>query len=420
MKTTLGVSVLLAAALAAGYWWGTAQTGQPAPTAQQQAAKMQPKIIYYRNPMGLPDTSPVPKKDSMGMDYIPVFEGDETTGSQVTLSAEKIQKLGVKTEAVTLRELKRSIRAVGNIQVNEQHLYTVAPRFEGWIERLHVNATGQQVTRGQALMEVYSPELASAQEEYLIASQAGMRQLAESSLTRLRNWGIDKAQLGELGITGQARRTLTLNAPAFGIVLEKTAVQGMRFMPGEALYKIADLSTVWLIAEVFEQELSLIKTGQTASTKVNAYAGREFSAKVDYIYRTLNSQTRTAQVRLEIDNKDGLLKPGMYADVQLATGGKARSLAVPLSAVIDSGTRQVALVEVADGRFEPREVKLGMRSEEYIEVLSGLTEGEKVVTSANFLIDAESNLKAALSGFGASSTAPNAKPEISSAKHEGR
>jgi Cu(I)/Ag(I) efflux system membrane fusion protein len=152
---------------------------------------------------------------------------------------------------------------------------------------------------------------------------------------------------------------------------------------------------------------------------VSAYAGREFSAKVDYIYRTLNSQTRTAQVRLEIDNADGLLKPGMYAEVQLATGGKAQSLSVPLSAVIDSGTRQVALVEVADGRFEPREVKLGMRSDDYVEVLSGLVEGEKVVTSANFLIDAESNLKAALSGFGASSSGAKADPEMPNTKHEG-
>lgn len=432
--STLGIAALAAAALAAGYWWGHQGSGSrgqvPEKSQTADAAKPQRKILYYRNPMGLPDTSPAPKKDSMGMDYVPVYESDEISSNQVALSAEKIQKLGVKSETVTLRELKRSIRAVGTLQVNEQRLYTVAPRFEGWIEQLHVNATGQRVARGQALMEVYSPELASAQAEYTAAAQSGMRQLAESSLARLRNWGIDEAQTGELGLTAQPRRTLTLRAPASGIVLEKTAVQGMRFMPGEALYKIADLSTVWLVAEVFEQELSLIKTGQAAMVKVNAYPGREFRAKVAYIYPTLNSQTRTIPVRLEIDNAAGLLKPGMYAEVQLATGGKAQSLAVPVSAVIDSGTRQVALVEVADGRFEPREVKLGMRSDDYVEVLSGLVEGEKVVTSANFLIDAESNLKAALAGFGkrssellvsgsgseTNSDTPNPKPATQNSK----
>ena len=401
---TLSIAALIIAALAAGYWLGSrdsgiVQQGSKAVSNAAEAPKPQRKILYYRNPMGLPDTSPTPKQDSMGMDYTPVYEGEQESGGQVNLSAEKIQKLGVKTEMAVLRNLQRTIRAVGITQVNEQHLYTVAPRFEGWIDKLHVNTTGQRVTRGQALMEVYSPELSSAQAEYAAAAQAGMRQLAESSLARLRNWGIDEAQLGELGIVGQARRTLTLNAPASGIVLEKNAVQGMRFMPGEALYKIADLSTVWVTADVFEQDLVLVKTGQKASITVNAYPGRVFTARIAYVYPTLNTQTRTTQIRLELANPNGLLKPGMYAEVHLAAAGNTKVLAIPTSAVIDSGTRQVALVEVADGRFEPREVKLGVRSDDYVEVLSGIGEDEKVVTSANFLIDAESNLKAVLTNL---------------------
>jgi Cu(I)/Ag(I) efflux system membrane fusion protein len=425
VKTTtaiLGMAALVATALATGYWWGGqgSRHGAEATSKMAETAKPQRKILYYRNPMGLPDTSPIPKKDSMGMDYIGVYEGEGNTSNQVALSTEKIQKLGVKLEAVSMRELNRVVHAVGTIQINEQRLHTVSPRFEGWIERLHVNATGQPVARGQALMEVYSPELASAQAEYLIAVQAGMRQLAESSLTRLRNWGIDEAQLGELNKSGQARHTMTLSAPVAGIVLEKTAVQGMRFMPGEVLYKIADLSSVWVMSDIFEQDLALIKTGQTATVKVNAYPGQEFPAKISYIYPTLNSQTRTASVRLEINNPAGLLKPGMYAEVHFATGGKTRVLAVPSSAVIDSGNRRVALVEVAEGRFEPREVKLGQRAGDYVEVQSGLGEGEKVVTSANFLIDAESNLKAALAAFGASGSESKANSEISNPKPETR
>jgi Cu(I)/Ag(I) efflux system membrane fusion protein len=248
-------------------------------------------------------------------------------------------------------------------------------------------------------MEVYSPELASTQAEYAAASQAGMKKLADSSLARLRNWGIDVSQVTELDFTGKPHQTLTLRAPASGIVLEKTAVQGMRFMAGETLYKIADLSTVWVTAEVFEQDLAMVKAGQKASISISAYPDHEFSARVAYVYPTLNSQTRTTQIRLELANPQGLLKPGMYAEVHLAATGKNQVVAIPNSAVIDSGTRQVALVEVAEGHFEPRELKLGMRSEDYVEVLSGIGEGEKIVTSANFLIDAESNLKAALSGM---------------------
>jgi RND family efflux transporter MFP subunit len=419
--TAITLALAIAGALGAGYWLGArGPLGHGAVPAAQVAASPEPvkkerKILFYRNPMGLPDTSATPKKDPMGMDYIPVYEGEEEAGAdnQVKIGPEKIQKLGVRTEAASLRDLARVVRAVGRVEANERLTYTIAPKFEGWIEKLYVNTTGQPVGRGQPLLEVYSPELVSAQKEYAIAAQgqkslqnagpeaqAGMKQLAESSLARLRNWDISDEQLRALSKSGEARRTLTLRSPVNGVVMEKKAVQGMRFMPGEVLYQIVDVSSVWIVADVFEQDLALVKPGQAAKVKVNAYPDKEFTAKVAYVYPSLNAQTRTVAVRLELANPGGLLKPAMYADIELAALGKGKVLTVPTSAVIFGGTRQTVLVEVAEGRFEPREVKLGAQGKDYVEVLEGVGESEKVVVAANFLIDSESNLKAALGSFG--------------------
>jgi Cu(I)/Ag(I) efflux system membrane fusion protein len=407
LKMTVAVLLLLAVA-AGGYWFGTranaiADGQQPAP-----AATAERKLLYYRNPMGLPDTSPVPKKDSMGMDYVAVYEGDDASGSQLSISSDKVQKLGVKSEAVTLRELKRTLRVSGRVEVDERRSYTIAPKFEGWVERLYVNTTGQAVSKGQALFEVYSPELVSAQREHALALQGlatlkdaddeaknGMQKLADASAARLQNWNVAAS-----AASGEGAARVTFRAPVNGIVLEKRAVQGMRFMPGEVLYQIADLSSVWVIADVAEQDIALVQPGSRAQLVVDAYAGRTFDGKVSFIYPTLNSATRTVQVRMEIANPQGLLKPAMFATAQLAVGKADKVLAVPTSAVIDSGTRQIVLVQLQEGRFEPRSVRLGSRSDDYVEVLQGLQEGEQVVTSANFLIDAESNLKAALSGMG--------------------
>jgi Cu(I)/Ag(I) efflux system membrane fusion protein len=316
------------------------------------------------------------------------------------------------------------LRAVGQFQLDERRLHTVTTKFEGYIEKLHVNATGQPVKRGQPLMEVYSPELVSAQEEYLIAwngrqslssgteeSLGGVSRLAESALKRLRNWDISDAQLQRLKKDGKATRTLTLYSPANGVVLEKMAVAGIRFMPGEPLFKIADLSSIWLLADVFEQDLALVHVGQSVNISVNAYPDKVLTGKVSYIYPTVTPETRTAKIRVELDNPNGILKPEMYATVQLASGhGKADALMVPDSAVLDSGTRQIVLVQRAEGLFESREVKLGMRGNGYVEVIEGISAGENVVVSANFLIDAESNLKAAIGGFGHSAHGNQDKP----------
>jgi len=430
MKPITGIIIGTVALLgvgAGGYWLGTRTSQVPAEAASAVAARKEPKILYYRNPMGLPDTSPTPKKDNMGMDYLPVYEGGEEPGSgnqadssfatsggsgQVSISVEKVQKLGVRTEPVTMRALDQMVRAVGRVEANERHIYNIAPKFEGWIEKLYVNTTGEPVRKGQALFDVYSPELVSAQREYAIAVQGvvalkgadddtrrSMQQLADASLLRLKNWDISEQQVKDLAKSETTKHSLTFFTPVNGIVLEKKALQGMRFMPGEMLYQIADLSSVWVMADVFEQDIALVRTGAEAKVKINAYPGKVFVGVITYVYPTLNPATRTVPVRLEIANPHGLLKPAMFAQVEIQVSGKGEVLTVPSSAVIDSGTRQIVLVQLAEGRFEPREIRLGSRSDNYVEVLEGVAEGEQVVVAANFLINSESNLKAVLGGL---------------------
>ncbi len=415
----VAIVVALAAAAAAGYLFGTRQgaathdhAAATAAAPAAEASKGGRKILYYRNPMGLPDTSPVPKKDSMGMDYIPVYEGEEEdSGGAVKLSNARIQKLGVRSVAAERRALDAVVRAAGRVEVDERKLASITPKFEGYVERLWVNATGQFVARGDPLFEAYSPELLATQREYAIAAQglaavkdadtatvAGMKRLADSALERLRNWDVTDADLARLAAGGEPRRTLTFRSPASGVVLERRAVQGMRFMPGEMLYQIADLSSVWVIAEVFEQDIGRVRVGQRALLRFDAYPSETFEGLVTYVYPTLRAETRAAQVRIELPNPRGRIKPAMYAQVELPAAGR-EVLAVPNSAVIDSGTRRVVLVDLGEGRFEPRDVKLGARGDQFVAVLDGVKEGERVVVAANFLIDAEANLKAALAGM---------------------
>jgi Cu(I)/Ag(I) efflux system membrane fusion protein len=392
MKPAILISALLAASLAggAGYYWGSRQ-------AEPQAAKTnvpaERKILYYRNPMGLPDISPAPKKDSMGMDYVPVYADEAPAPGTVTVSPAQLQKLGVATEVVGRHALANTVRSTAVIEIDERRQQLIAPRFEGWVRQLHVNATGQAVGRGQPLLEVYSPELESALREYQLAQESGLSELAQSTRQRLRNLELSDDDLAHLA-HGMANRVL--RSPINGVVLEKTAVSGARFAPGEVLFRIADLSSVWVQAEVAEQDQGALHVGQSASVSVDAYPGERFSGKVGFIAPVLDGASRTVKVRVELPNPQGRLRPAMYARVELATGGAAAVPSLPLSAVIDSGVRQLALVQVAAGRFEPRELKLGRRDGQFVEVLAGVAEGEAVVTRANFLLDAESNLRAAL------------------------
>ncbi|MDO9286239.1 MAG: efflux RND transporter periplasmic adaptor subunit [Aquabacterium sp.] len=429
MKTTTTVLaiVLLGVVGAGSYWLGARSQSHPADGAVASAASApapapkQRKLLYYRNPMGLADTSLTPKKDPMGMDYIPVYEGeDESTPgaaaaspNQVRISTEKIQKLGVRTEAAAMRLLGKTVRAAGRIEPDERRVFAVTARFEGYVERLHVNATGQPVAKGQPLFDAYSPELVSAQREYAIAlqgidamkdagadAQAGMRQLADSSLARLRNWDLSPAQVTALMKSGQPQRTISFPSPVSGIVSEKKALQGMRFMPGEMLYQVTDLSSVWVIADLSEQDIGLVKSGAKARVTTTAYPNETFEGRITYIYPTLKAETRSIPVRVEMANPSQKLKPAMFAQVEVSVGGKSPVLTVPDSAVIDTGTRRIVIVQAQEGRFEPREVDVGTRGENYVEILKGVKDGEQVVVAANFLIDAESNLKAVVSGFG--------------------
>ncbi|CAK0761170.1 membrane fusion protein, copper/silver efflux system [Azospirillaceae bacterium] len=377
------------------------------PTENKPAAAR--KILYYRNPMGLPDTSPVPKKDSMGMDYAPVY-ADEAPGATgtpggaaigaVRINPDKVQKLGVRTEAVAARSLVRVVRALGSVQVIEKNFQVVACKFEGWIETLHVNTTGQPVVKGQSLMEVYSPELVLAQEEYLLARRSGESGLAEGALQRLRYRGAPEEEISALRKRSKASRTISIRAPLTGVVTERKAVKGMRFMAGETLFELADLSKVWVLADVFEKDIGSVAVGQTAKVTLNAFPGRVFTGAVVMIHPTMTAENRTVKVHFELPNPDGALRPAMTTTVELAIPVSATpTLAAPDSAVLDSGKRQVVLVERGEGLFEPRPVKLGAKADGYVEIVEGLAAGERVVVRASFLIDAESNLRAALGQF---------------------
>jgi membrane fusion protein, copper/silver efflux system len=366
------------------------------PTAAPAPAKR--SILFFRAPMSA-DTSPVPKKDQMGMDYVPVYAGDADVDGTVTVSPERVQMLGVRTEAAREQVLSRPIRAVGTLAADERRIVVVAPRFEGWIQELSVNTTGQRVKRGETLFTFYSPEAAAAGREYLVARQISGA-VAEAARSRLRNLGLSTDQIDRLARGGKAADVLTLAAPIDGVVMEKTALQGQRFAAGDTLYRIADLSTVWVLAEVFEQDIAAVQPGENAELRLTAFPGKTFVGKVAFIYPTVNPTTRTAKVRIELANADGLLKPDMYATIVIATGvGGMTVVTVPDSAVLDDGATQVVFVERAAGRYQPRRVTVGRRGDGTAEVTSGIAAGEMVVVAANFLIDSESNMRSALQRF---------------------
>jgi Cu(I)/Ag(I) efflux system membrane fusion protein len=377
------------------------------PPLQPASARAgQGRILYYRNPMGLPDVSPVPKKDSMGMDYIPVYEGEADDGNSVKVSPDKIQRIGVKTEAAQLRTLAQPVRAVGTVDHDESRVTVVTVRTEGYIEDLFVNKTGQHVHAGEPLFRMYSPEIQRAQADLIVAVRASKRGMSDEgdslsgSIQRLRNLGVPESEIREVREKGTNPRTVDWPSPATGDVIEKRIVNGQRVMPGLELYRIANHDMVWVVADVAEGDLHAVGLGSHATVTLRAYPAEPMQGEVTLIYPELRPETRTARVRIELPNPDGRLKVDMYADVLFqGDAGQKAVVTVPDSAVIDSGTRQVVLMAKGEGRFEPRAVKLGRRGQGYVEVMEGVGEGEEVVTSATFLIDAESNLKAALAAF---------------------
>ena len=417
------VAIALGVALATGWWVGRTTAPDTALLEGAPAAPAERQVLYYRNPMGLPDTSPVPKKDSMGMDYIAVFAGDEPEAEPGTvgLPPEKVQKLGVRTELAVRESLAVAVRASATVQVDETRQFAIAPKFEGWIEALYANQTGMTVRQGQPLMAIYSPELAAAQSEYQIAdaaarrlaagdpaSAATMRQLRDAARTRLRNWDIGGAQVTRQG--GSSR--LVLTAPADAVVVEKLVVQGDRFEAGQTILRLADLSTVWVVADVPTSAAAILSVGGAATFQTPSLPGNRFEGRVDFIQPIVSAASRTIGVRIELPNPDGVLRPGLFGDVDLTGAATTAAVVIPRSAVIDSGTRQLVLVQTTPGRFAPRAVRLGARSGDRIEVLSGVEVGEAVVVSANFLIDAESNLRSAMQGMDhGTAPAPSSKVE---------
>jgi membrane fusion protein, copper/silver efflux system len=371
------------------------------------------KILYYRNPMGLADTSPVPKKDWMGMDYIPVYEGEEQDAGTLKVSLDRVQRAGVRTEPAALRVLVRPVKAPGIAKPDERTLRIVSLRADGFIDKLFVNETGQHIRAGEPLFVVYSPQIVSVQVDYRSAKGSGDSERRQmGALQRLRNFGLPESVIEEIKSSPQPLMQITWPAPVSGVVMMKDVVEGQMAKAGQELYRLADLSSIWVIAEVPEQDIGLVKIGAPARLSFRAYPGETFEGKVTFILHELDAATRTAKVRIELQNPEHRIKHEMFVDVTIDAGSKEPPrLSVPVSAVIDSGNKQVVLIDKGDGHFEPRAVKLGMRGEDFVEIRHGVSPGENVVVSANFLIDAESNLKAALAGFTAEpKQAPDAKP----------
>ncbi|WP_210323787.1 efflux RND transporter periplasmic adaptor subunit, partial [Bosea spartocytisi] len=365
------------------------------------------RILYYRNPMGLPDTSPVPKKDSMGMDYLPVHEGEASEDGIIKLSPGRIQRSGVRSEPVRRQTIAQTVRVPGVVQLDERRISVVAIRADAFVQEVAPVTTGDRVAKGTRLARIYSPEISTAGAQFITELNAAARGVPEGGARqRLENLGVPAEIIAEIERSRKVPPTVNWTAPRDGIVLERNISDGMKMAAGGSLFRLADISTIWVLADVPERDLAEIRIGAPATVRLRGRPDMSFEGRVGVIYPQIAEATRTAKVRIELANPDGVLLPNMYADVEIGAGDATAELAVPRSAVIDSGTRSVVILDRGKGRFEPREVKLGRRGDGMVAITEGVSESDRVVVSANFLIDAESNLKAALSGF----AQPEAKP----------
>lgn len=384
------------------------------PEGQEAPAEASRKIKYYRHPMGLPDTSPEPKKDSMGMDYIPVFEGEHGDEGSVKISPGKLQRTGVETAPVRKQPITRTIKAPGTVQLDERRISVVAPRFDGYVVKVGTPTTGTHVKQGDELVTVFGQELLNWGARLVIESSAAAPRGRDENDAiigagrSLENLGAPQEFVSRIRRTRRVPDTVVIRAPMDGIVMERNIVDGQAFKAGDALFRIAAQTPVWMMADVAEGDIDAVKPGQSVKISTRARPGRTFTGQVTVIYPHLMKETRTARVRIELPNADLALLPDMYGDVEIATGATNSVVAVPASAVIDSGSRKVVLIDRGEGRFEPREVKIGRRGDGYTEVTDGVAEGDRVVVNGNFLIDAESNLQAALKAL--SEPAVEAKP----------
>jgi membrane fusion protein, copper/silver efflux system len=349
------------------------------------------KPLYYRNPMNPAVTSDKPMQDEMGMDYIPVY-ADADAGT-VRIAPGIVQKMGVRTEAVKRGTLWKYIKAVGYIGYNEDRLLHVHARTTGWIERVYVHAQGERVARDQPLVDYYSPDIVSTQEEMLIAARGGS--MLPQAKDRLRQSNVPQQVIDEVLRSGKSTKTVPLLSPSAGVISALGVRHGMYITPDMQLFTIADLSEVWVKVSVFDHQLNWVRPGRPAEIRISALPGRVFEGEVDYIYPELDPVTRTLQVRLKFSNTEGLLQPNMFADVAIYGGPEKDALSVPREAVIFSGREERVILSLGEGRFRPAVVTVGMRTPERIEILEGLQEGDTVVTSAQFLIDSEATLRGA-------------------------
>jgi membrane fusion protein, copper/silver efflux system len=413
MKKTI-ITVTLSVFIGLGTGWIIFHSAEDGTSGEGKSSRESNdrKIAYYQDPMHPWYTSDKPgKAPDCGMDLVPVYEGEGDTKG-IKIDPVTVQNIGVKVEEATIRKLKKVIRTVGRVDVDETKVYSINTKIMGWVEKLHVDYTGMPVRKGEALLELYSPELVSTQEEYLQAikyqhtlaqssiteARQGSDNLVASARRRLRYWDIPESEIDALEQRGTPQKTMTFYSPVDGYVLDKTVNEGQSIMAGMELYKIADLSTVWILADVYQYELPWVKVGQEAEVELSYLPGKSFHGKVSYIYPTMNGETRTAKVRVEVRNTPGLeLKPEMFATVKIESPVEVNAIAVPEQAIIRSGERDILVIASGGGYFDPRDVKLGVAADGYVQILEGVKAGEKIVVSSQFLIDSESNLKAAIS-----------------------
>lgn len=416
VKPLARMVLLLVVALALG-WWGHALLMPAGDDTRSTAAAEGPcpggaQPRYWKAPMDPTYVRDAPGKSPMGMDLVPQCAGEAAPDERaIRIDPTTVQNMGVRTAPVERRDLRRAIRAVGRVAYDERRVAHVHTKVQGWVEKLRIDYVGQAVRRGEALLEIYSPELVATQEELLLAARyrdvtdespfddvsRGGQALFEAAKRRMELWDVADRDIRRLLDTGKIKKTLALYAPTSGVVTYLGVRAGMQVQPNDNLYTIADLSAVWVLADVYEYELPWIELGLPGTVRLAYLPGRQFSGTVTYISPSLDPKTRTAEVRLELENPDGTLKPEMFGDTLIHGTPREAVVVIPSEAVIRSGQRTLAVVSLGKGRFEPREIELGLDSGEgWQEVTAGLTAGEVVVVSGQFLIDSESRLQEAV------------------------
>jgi len=409
-KIILLSAALLLAGAAIGYLVAPKESSNADAQSTEQAGKGEP--LFYRNAMNPSVTSPVPVKDNMGMDYVPVYADDSQNNDvagTVKIDPVVVQNIGVRTAKAVTGNLSRTIRAVGKIDYNEEKMARIHPKTEGWIEKLFVDKTGETVTENTMLLEVYSPKLVSTQQEYLLALNNlktlsrsefkdvsnGAKNLVKTTYERLQLLDVPEHQIKELEKTKKVKKNLHIHTPVAGTIVRIGAREGQYVTPNTELYMIADLSEVWVYADIYEYEIPWVKLGDKVEMELAGIPGRKFSGKISYIYPYAEAKTRTIKARVVFDNPDLILRPEMFAEMTIHSEEREDAVIVPAEAVVRSGTRNQVFVVREEGKFEPRDVILGLESGGKVIILSGVDSGDTVVTSAQFLIDSESKLREA-------------------------